>query len=161
LAWWESLAISADKTSFEDTFTSYPHAANAARLFSNMGSTQSHHSAKHWQRFEPIFVAIVIKLRNTVANGRAKLSTSPLPMHHQCPVRHVAAGLEANFTWAPPLTPQMWNIDDDLAGPESISIGARYLLRKSVDEIIVVDHTSHDDGQWDVDILMSSNGVSQ
>jgi len=118
-----------------------------------MGSTQSHHSPKHWQRLEPIFVAIVIKLRNAMANGRPT-------MHHQRPVRHVAAA-RGQFTWAPPLTPRAWNIDDDLAGPESISIGARYLLRKSVDEIMVIDHTSHNDGQWDVDILMSSNGVSQ
>jgi len=37
----------------------------------------------------------------------------------------------------------------------------RGLLPKSVDdEIVIVDHASHDDGQWDVDMLMSSNGVS-
>ncbi|KAG1836995.1 hypothetical protein C8R48DRAFT_124678 [Suillus tomentosus] len=36
-----------------------------------------------------------------------------------------------------------------------------FLAPKSVDdEIMVVDHTSHDDGQWDVDVLMSSNSVS-
>jgi len=34
----------------------------------------------------------------------------------------VAADLEANFAWAPPLAPQTQNIDDDLAGPESISL---------------------------------------
>jgi len=28
------------------------------------------------------------------------------------------------------------------------------------DEIIVVDLTSHEEGQWDVDVLMSSNAVS-
>ncbi|KAG2159289.1 uncharacterized protein EDB93DRAFT_278239 [Suillus bovinus] len=111
----------------------------------------------------------------------------------------VAADLEANFAWAPPLAPQTQNVDDDLAGPESISLdeidaafallerdameqepvdgnevleGRVYdfvelehvdqgLAPKSVDdEIILVDHTSHNDGQWDVDALMSSNGVS-
>ncbi|KAG1857413.1 hypothetical protein F4604DRAFT_1906481 [Suillus subluteus] len=113
----------------------------------------------------------------------------------------VAADLEANFAWAPPLATQTQNIDDDLAGPESISLdeidvafallehekevmeqvlddgnevleGQVYdfaelehvdqgLLPKSVDdEVIVVDHTSHDDRQWDVDMLMSCNGVS-
>ncbi|KAG1879846.1 hypothetical protein F4604DRAFT_1954190 [Suillus subluteus] len=113
----------------------------------------------------------------------------------------VAADLEANFAWAPPLAPQTQNIDDDFAGPESISLDEidaafallehekevmervlddgnevlegqvydfaelehvdRGLLPKSVDdEVIVVDHTSHDDGQWDVDMLMSCNGVS-
>jgi len=35
----------------------------------------------------------------------------------------VAADLEANFAWAPPLAPQTQNIDDDLAGPESILLG--------------------------------------
>ncbi|KAG2050766.1 hypothetical protein BDR06DRAFT_959946 [Suillus hirtellus] len=34
----------------------------------------------------------------------------------------VAADLEAKFAWAPPLAPQTQNIDDDLAGPESISL---------------------------------------
>jgi hypothetical protein len=111
----------------------------------------------------------------------------------------VAADLEADFAWAPPLAPQ--NIDDDLAGPESISLdeidaafallecekdvferepidgnevleGQVYdfaaleqvdqgLAPKSVDdEIMVVERTSRNDGQWDVDVLMSSNGVS-
>lgn len=44
----------------------------------------------------------------------------------------------------------------DFAGLEHVDQG---LAPKSVDdEIMVVDHTSHDDGQWDVDVLMSSNG---
>ncbi|KAG2075185.1 hypothetical protein BDR04DRAFT_1228939 [Suillus decipiens] len=34
----------------------------------------------------------------------------------------VTAGLEVNFAWAPPLAPQTQNVDDDLAGPESISL---------------------------------------
>ncbi|KAG2051997.1 hypothetical protein BDR06DRAFT_958343 [Suillus hirtellus] len=34
----------------------------------------------------------------------------------------VAADLEAKFACAPPLAPQTQNIDDDLAGPESISL---------------------------------------
>ena len=36
----------------------------------------------------------------------------------------VAADLEANLAWAPPLelAPQTQNINDDLAGPESISL---------------------------------------
>ncbi|KAG1848097.1 hypothetical protein DFJ58DRAFT_796925 [Suillus subalutaceus] len=34
----------------------------------------------------------------------------------------VAADLEANFAWAPPLASQTQNINDDLAGPESISL---------------------------------------
>ena len=46
----------------------------------------------------------------------------------------------------------------DFAELEHIDRG---LPPKSVDdEIMVVDHTSHDNGQWDVDALMSSNGVS-
>jgi hypothetical protein len=113
----------------------------------------------------------------------------------------VAADLEANFAWAPPLAPQIQNIDDDLAGPEYISLneidaafgllegekdvferepingnevseGQVYdftaleqveqgLAPNSVDdEIMVAEHTSRNDGQWDVDVLMSSNGVS-
>jgi hypothetical protein len=113
----------------------------------------------------------------------------------------VAADLEANFAWAPPLAAQTQNIDDNLTGPESISLneidaafaqleckkdaiewepvdgnevleGQVYdfvalehvdqgLAPKSVDDdIMVVEHTSHNDGQWDVDVLMSSNGVS-
>jgi hypothetical protein len=113
----------------------------------------------------------------------------------------VAADLEADFAWAPPLGPQTQNIDDDLAGPESISLdeidaafallewekdvferepidgnevleGQVYdfaaleqvdqgLAPKSVDdEIMVVEHTSRNDGQWDADVLMSSKGVS-
>ncbi|KAG0699995.1 hypothetical protein DFH29DRAFT_652408 [Suillus ampliporus] len=100
----------------------------------------------------------------------------------------LAADLEANFAWALPLAPQTQNIDDDLAGPESISLdeidAAFALLQhekkamergpvdgnealegqvcdfaelehvdqglalKSVDEIMVVDHTSHDNEQW-------------
>ncbi|KAG1732250.1 uncharacterized protein EDB91DRAFT_1251883 [Suillus paluster] len=105
------------------------------------------------------------------------------------------------------LAPQTQNIDDDLAGLESISldeidaafallerekevmerepvdgnevwraksmrVGAKSHTRKLGhvdqglapkfvdDEIMVVDHTSHDNGLWDVDVLMSSNGVS-
>ncbi|KAG2074775.1 hypothetical protein BDR04DRAFT_1229041 [Suillus decipiens] len=34
----------------------------------------------------------------------------------------VAPDLEANFAWAPPLAPQTQNVDDDLAGPKSISL---------------------------------------
>ncbi|KAG1732794.1 hypothetical protein EDB19DRAFT_1831154 [Suillus lakei] len=34
--------------------------------------------------------------------------------------------LEANFVWAPPLAPQTQNIDDDLAGHESISLDEIY-----------------------------------
>jgi hypothetical protein len=33
-----------------------------------------------------------------------------------------ATDLEANFAWAPSLAPQTQNVDDDLAGPESISL---------------------------------------
>ncbi|KAG2126370.1 uncharacterized protein EDB93DRAFT_1257539 [Suillus bovinus] len=93
----------------------------------------------------------------------------------------VAADLKANFAWAP-LTPQTQNVDDDLAGPESISLDEintafallehdameqelhvdQGLAPKSVDnKIILVDHTSHNDGQWDVDVLMSSNVMLQ
>ncbi|KAG1767060.1 hypothetical protein EV702DRAFT_1203904 [Suillus placidus] len=46
----------------------------------------------------------------------------------------------------------------DFAELEHVDQG---LAPKSVDEeIMVVDHTSHNNGQWDVDALMSSNGVS-
>jgi hypothetical protein len=46
----------------------------------------------------------------------------------------------------------------DFAELEHVDQG---LAPKSVDDkIMVVDHTSHNDGQWDVDMLMSSNGVS-
>ncbi|KAG2063785.1 hypothetical protein BDR04DRAFT_1163308 [Suillus decipiens] len=34
----------------------------------------------------------------------------------------IAADLEANFAWAPPFATQTQNVDDDLAGPESISL---------------------------------------
>jgi hypothetical protein len=108
----------------------------------------------------------------------------------------VAADLEANFAWTPPLAPQTQNVDDVLVGPESISLdeisatftllehekeameqepvhrnevleGKVYnfaelehvdegLAPKSIDDeiIMVVDHTSHDNGQWDVDALI-------
>jgi hypothetical protein len=47
----------------------------------------------------------------------------------------------------------------DFAALEHVDQG---LAPKSVDdEIMVVEHTSHNDGQWDVNVLMSSNGVSQ
>ncbi|KAG2032719.1 hypothetical protein BDR03DRAFT_1014967 [Suillus americanus] len=39
-----------------------------------------------------------------------------------CPARHVVTDPEANLAWAPPLAPQTQNINDDLAGPESISL---------------------------------------
>ncbi|KAG1762674.1 hypothetical protein EV702DRAFT_1206293 [Suillus placidus] len=46
----------------------------------------------------------------------------------------------------------------DFAELEHVDQG---LAPKSVDEeIMVVDHTSHNNRQWDVDALMSSNGVS-
>jgi hypothetical protein len=34
----------------------------------------------------------------------------------------VATDLEANFAWTPPLAPQTQNIEDNLTGPESISL---------------------------------------
>ncbi|KAG1826901.1 uncharacterized protein BJ212DRAFT_1309153 [Suillus subaureus] len=142
-------------------------------------------------------------LPKAVANGRP-IRRRHAHMHTSAQLGiniDVAADLEANFAWAPPLAPLTQNIDDDLAGSESISLDEidaafallehekeameralddgnevlegqvygfaelkhvdRGLLPKSVDdEIMVVDHTSHDDGQWDVDMLMSSNYVS-
>ncbi|KAG2058709.1 hypothetical protein BDR06DRAFT_980167 [Suillus hirtellus] len=171
LVWWESLAALAITL-----LSIVPHAADIKHLFSDMGSTQS---LKH------------CNLLKAVVNGK------PI-----CRINiDIAADLEANFAWAPPLAPQTQNIDDDLAGPESISLneidaafallecekdmfeqepidgnevleGQVYdfaaleqvdqgLALKSVnDKIIVVEHTSHNDRQWDVDVLMLSNGVS-
>jgi hypothetical protein len=46
----------------------------------------------------------------------------------------------------------------DFAALEQVEQG---LAPKSVDdEIMVVERTSRNDGQWDVDMLTSSNGVS-
>jgi hypothetical protein len=113
---------------------------------------------KHRQRFE-IFVAIVIRLRNALANGRPNRRRHAPPAPSQAcgyqlkPIihehHHSHLRLGTSMTILQVLNPyQLEHVD-------------RGLLRKSVDEIMVVDHTSHDDGQWDVDILMSSICVSQ
>ncbi|KAG2073433.1 hypothetical protein BDR04DRAFT_1141238 [Suillus decipiens] len=62
--------------------------------------------------------------QKAVANGKparrrhAHMHTGAQPGIHV----DIAADLEANFAWAPPLAPQTQNVDDDLAGPESISL---------------------------------------
>ncbi|KAG2353490.1 hypothetical protein BDR07DRAFT_1495575 [Suillus spraguei] len=114
LAWWEHLAVSADRHPLKAlaiTLLSIgPHAADVERLFSDMGSTQS---PKHCNLSVDTFEAL--------AKIRANLRYHT---HQKAPGINVeiAADLEANFTWAPPFAPQTQNVDDDLAGPESISL---------------------------------------
>ncbi|KAG2351091.1 hypothetical protein BDR07DRAFT_1502641 [Suillus spraguei] len=64
------------------------------------------------------------KKQKAMANGK---STRRHHAHmHTCAQSGInvdgATDLEANFAWAPSLTPQTQNVDDDLAGPESISL---------------------------------------
>ncbi|KIK44650.1 hypothetical protein CY34DRAFT_784253 [Suillus luteus UH-Slu-Lm8-n1] len=180
LAWWESLAVSAEghplKALAITLLSIVPHAADVERLFSDMGSTQSPKRCN---------------LSKAVVNGKpirhrhAHMHTNAQPGINS----EVAADLKVNFAWAPPLAAQTQNIDDNLAGPESISLDeidtafAQLECKKDVIEREPVDgnevlegqvydfvalehvdhgieHTSRNDGQWDVDVLMSSNGVS-
>ncbi|KAG2055818.1 hypothetical protein BDR06DRAFT_981777 [Suillus hirtellus] len=157
LAWWESL------TAFAITLLSIVlHVADVKHLFSDMGSTQSpkHCNLSIWANL------CYHSHQKSIVNGK------PIC---RCINIDVAADLKANFAWAPPLAPQTQNIDDDLTEPidgNEVLEGQVYdfaaleqvdqgLAPKSVDdEIMVVEHTSHNDGQWDTDVLMSSNGVS-
>ncbi|KAG2362535.1 hypothetical protein BDR07DRAFT_1484740 [Suillus spraguei] len=105
-----------------------PHAADVERLFSDMGSTQSpkrcNLSVDTLEALAKIRANLRYHTQKAVANGKptrrrhAHMHTGAQPGINV----EIAADLEANFAWAPPLAPQTENIDDDLAGPESISL---------------------------------------
>ncbi|KAF9234431.1 ribonuclease H-like domain-containing protein [Melanogaster broomeanus] len=98
LVWWENLPMSAEAhplKAFAITILSIvPHAGKVERLFSDLGSTQS-----------PRRCNLSVDTFETLGKIRINLE--------------VAKGLEDNFTWVPPLSAVS---DNDLAGPESISL---------------------------------------
>lgn len=93
-----------------------------------MGSTQSpkrcNLSVDTLEALAKIRANLRYHTQKAVANGKptrrrhAHMHTGAQPGINV----EIAADLEANFAWAPPLAPQTENIDDDLAGPESISL---------------------------------------
>ncbi|KAG1843774.1 hypothetical protein DFJ58DRAFT_853521 [Suillus subalutaceus] len=160
LAWWESLTVCGNRHPLKalaiTLLSIVPHAADVKHLFLDMGSTQS---PKRCNLTVDTFEALAKIQANlhyhshqkALANGRpicrrhAHMHTSAQPGINI----DVAADLEANFAWAPPLAPQTQNIDDDLAGPESISLDeiktAFALLehKKEVMERVLEDGNEH------------------
>ncbi|KAG2122855.1 hypothetical protein BD769DRAFT_958505 [Suillus cothurnatus] len=106
-----------------------PHAADVERLFSDKGSTQSPKRCNLSVNTFEALAKIQANLRYH-SHQKAVVNDKPIRRRHahidtnaQPGINiDVAADLEANFAWAPPLAPQTQNIDDDLAGPESISL---------------------------------------
>ncbi|KAG2134568.1 uncharacterized protein EDB93DRAFT_1254459 [Suillus bovinus] len=75
----------------------------------------------------------------------------------------VAADLEANFVWAPPLAPQTRNIDVDLASPESILLGEIALLehKKEAIERVLVDGNEVLEGHGQVHDLQNRRMLTE
>ncbi|KAG2063002.1 hypothetical protein BDR04DRAFT_1039389, partial [Suillus decipiens] len=134
LAWWERLAVSADghplKALAITLLSIVPHAASdVERLFSDMGSTQS---PKRCNLSVDTFEALAKIRANLRYHNHQKAVANGKPTRRRHAHMHtgvqpginvdIAADLGANFAWAPPLAPQTQNVDDDLAGPESISL---------------------------------------
>ncbi|KAG2354167.1 hypothetical protein BDR07DRAFT_1614420 [Suillus spraguei] len=94
-----------------------------------MGSTQS---LKRCNLSVDTFEALAKIRANIRYHTHQKAVANGKPTHRRHAHMHtgaqpginveIAADLEANFAWAPPLAPQTQNVDDDLAGPESISL---------------------------------------
>ncbi|KAG2069028.1 hypothetical protein BDR04DRAFT_1055974, partial [Suillus decipiens] len=131
--WWESLTVSANRHPLKalaiTLLSIVPHAADIERLFPDMGSTQSPKRCN--LSIDPLQALAKIRAnlryhtqQKAVANGKptrrrhAHMHTGAQPGINV----DVAADLEANFVWEPPLAPQTQDVDDDLAGPESISL---------------------------------------
>ncbi|KAG2065321.1 hypothetical protein BDR04DRAFT_1234608 [Suillus decipiens] len=94
-------------------------------LFLDMGSTQS---PKRCNPSVDTFEALAKTRANLRHHTHQKAVANGKPTHRCHAHMHTGAqpginvDIEANFAWAPPLAPQTQNVDDDLAGPESISL---------------------------------------
>ncbi|KIJ10028.1 hypothetical protein PAXINDRAFT_86638 [Paxillus involutus ATCC 200175] len=128
--WWESLPVSADTNplkSFAITILSIvPHAGDVERLFSDLGSAQSpRHCNLSVETFETLGkirgnLCHHLHIKNVAAGKQthrhhAHMHTREVPGINL----DVVKDLKDNFTWVPPLSALS---DDDLAGPETISL---------------------------------------
>ncbi|KAF9237795.1 hypothetical protein BU15DRAFT_88612 [Melanogaster broomeanus] len=195
LAWWENLPVSAEAhplKGFAITILSIvPHAGKVEQLFSALGSTQSPRRCN-------LSVDTFKTLGKIRANLNHHLYMKKLATGQQTRRQHahmhtreepginveVVKDLRDNFTWVPPLSALS---DDELAGPEAISLdeieaefAALEEQRKEerledMDGKEVLDGLVYDfkelgrvdegimprDGEkgWDIALLMSSSGL--
>lgn len=130
LTWWEHLTISSEDhplKAFAITILSIvPHAGDVERLFSDLGNTQSPRrcnlSVSTFETLGKIRANLNYHIHTSkVANGeKTRRHHAHMHTRDQPGINiDVAKDLEERFTWVPPLVVQS---DEDLAGPEAISL---------------------------------------
>ncbi|KAF9230404.1 hypothetical protein BU15DRAFT_83675 [Melanogaster broomeanus] len=130
LIWWEDLPVSAEAHPLKNLairmLSIVPHAGDVERLFSDLGSTQSPRRCNlSVQTFETLG-KIRANLRRHVHSKDTAMGKETRRRHAHMHTRkepginmEVVEDLNENFTWLPPLSALS---DDDLAGPETISV---------------------------------------
>lgn len=124
LTWWQNLPISSEDHPLK-AFTIMMlsivgHVGNVERLFSDLGMTQSpRHCNLKIETFE-MLGKIRGNLRHHLHEKMAAAGKKVWKRQMPGIDLDVAGDLENNFAWVPPLALASKNVDDDLAGPESI-----------------------------------------
>ncbi|KAI5990358.1 hypothetical protein EDC04DRAFT_2911953 [Pisolithus marmoratus] len=150
LAWWEHSPVSADahplKALAVTILSIVPHAGDVEQLFSDLGSTQSPRrcnlSVDTFQTLGKIHANLCYHLdvKNTAAGKQTHQKHAHMHARDEPGINmDVASDLEKNFSWVPPLSAHS---DDELAGPESISLdeidaefAALEALQKEVEQL--------------------------
>jgi len=151
LTWWKDLPIHSEDhplKAFAITMLSIVgHAGDVERLFSDLGTTQ-------YPRRCNLKIETFEMLGKIRANLRHHLHAKMAAMGKTIRKRRmpgidleVAIDLGTNFAWVPPLAAALENIDDDLAGPESITLEE---LDAEFDKLFELDR-DRNDGNADVD----------
>ncbi|KAH7920574.1 hypothetical protein BV22DRAFT_1107611 [Leucogyrophana mollusca] len=213
LTWWEGLTVSAEEHPLKALaivlFSIVPHAAEVERLFSDLGGTQS---IKRCNLAVNTFESLGKLRSNYTYHLHQKALAAGKPIRRRHAHMHTQKGpgintnlatdLEINFAWVPPLTAEVEAVDDNLEGPEAISLdeideafaqlerekiemaaelgavaedvlsGAVYdfaeltrvdqgMLPQGLDDevVSVVQDSDNNGGAWDIDALMSSEGL--
>lgn len=144
LAWWEHLTISSEDhplKAFAITILSIvPHAGDVERLFSDLGNTQSPRrcnlSVSTFETLGKIRANLNYHIHTTKAANGGKTRRRHAHMHtrDQPGINvDVAKDLEERFTWVPPL---LAHSDEDLAGPEAISLDEVDALFSAFEQVI-------------------------
>ncbi|KIK75105.1 hypothetical protein PAXRUDRAFT_173810 [Paxillus rubicundulus Ve08.2h10] len=130
LVWWENLPVGAEAhplKAFAITILSIvPHAGKVERLFSDLGSTQSPRRCNlSVDTFETLGkicanLNLHLYLKKVATGQRTRRYHAHMHTRNEPGINlEVSKNLQDNFTWVPPLSGVS---NDDLAGPESISL---------------------------------------